>query len=91
MRTHKRLVDTPPPIGDAITIHSILMEIKKEADKTIEHNENVLGNETYFMNLLQPVIINACRSNNTSVKPDQIKYIDNLISQEYFEERRWAA
>lgn len=91
MRTHKRLVDTPPPIGDAITIHSILMEIKKEADKTIEHNENVLGNETYFMNLLQPVIINACRTNNTIVKPDQIKYIDNLISQEYFDERRWTA
>ena len=91
MRTHKRLITTPPPIGNDITIYSILKQIKQKADETIEHNEGVLDNQAYFIQLLQPYIINACKDNNTSVKPDQVRFIDNLISQEYFEERIWAA
>lgn len=28
MRTHKRIMESPPPIADAVTIHKILMDVK---------------------------------------------------------------
>ena len=29
MRTHKRIMGNPPPIGDEVTVHSILMDVKE--------------------------------------------------------------
>ena len=45
MRTHKRIMNSPPPITDAVTIHRILMTVKSKADDQIAHNENILDNE----------------------------------------------
>lgn len=39
MRTHKRIMNSPPPITDAVTIHRILMTVKSKADDQIAHNE----------------------------------------------------
>ena len=39
MRTHKRIMNSPSPITDAITIHRILMTVKSKADDQIAHNE----------------------------------------------------
>ncbi len=51
MRTHKRIMGSPPPIADAITVHRILMSVKSKADDQIAHNENILDNEDYLLNL----------------------------------------
>ena len=55
MRTHKRIMNSPPPITDAVTIHRILMTVKSKADDQIAHNENILDNEEYFIKSLQPL------------------------------------
>ena len=91
MRTHKRIMESPPPIADAVTIHTILMDVKVQADDKIAHNESVLENEAYFIKTLQPFIINACKKQNTQVNIAQVKFIDMCISQEYFTERNWAS
>ena len=91
MRTHKRIMESPPPIADAITIHKILMDVKVQADDKIAHNESVLENEAYFIKTLQPFIINACKKQNTQVNIAQVRFIDTCISQEYFTERNWAS
>lgn len=91
MRTHKRIMESPPPIADAITIHKILMDVKNHADDTIAHNESVLDNEAFFIRSLQPFIISACKKQSTQVDIQQIKFIDMCISQEYFTERNWAS
>ena len=91
MRTHKRIMENPPPIADAITIHKILMDVKVQADDKIAHNESVLENEAYFIKTLQPFIINACKKQNTQVNIAQVRFIDTCISQEYFTERNWAS
>lgn len=91
MRTHKRIMESPPPIADAVTIHKILMDVKVQADDKIAHNESVLENEAYFIKTLQPFIINACKKQNTQVNIAQVKFIDMCISQEYFIERNWAS
>ncbi len=91
MRTHKRIMESPPPIADAVTMHKILMDVKVQADDKIAHNESVLENEAYFIKTLQPFIINACKKQNTQVNIAQVKFIDMCISQEYFIERNWAS
>lgn len=91
MRTHKRIMESPPPIADAVTIHKILMDVKNHADDTIAHNESMLDNEAYFIKALQPFIINACKTQETKINIAQVKFIDTCISQEYFTERNWAS
>lgn len=91
MRTHKRIMENPPPIADQITVHKILMDVKMQADDKIAHNEGVLENEAYFIKTLQPFIINACKKQNTQVNMTQVRFIDMCISQEYFIERNWAS
>lgn len=91
MRTHKRIMSTPPPLADDITVHKILMDVKSQADTQIEKNENVLDNEAFFTRSLQPVIISACRRQNTRVNMEQVMFINQCISREYLEERNWAS
>ena len=88
MRTHKRIMGTPPPIADAMTVHKILMFVKEKADDQIAHNESVLDNEAFFMKSLQPYIIMACKQEGTKVSMPQVKFIDTCLSQEYFAERK---
>lgn len=91
MRTHKRIMESPPPIADALTIHKILMDVKMQTDDKIAHNEAVLDNEAYFIKTLQPFIISACKKQSTQINIAQVKFIDMCISQEYFTERNWAS
>ena len=91
MRTHKRIMGSPPPIADAITVHRILMTVKSEADDQIAHNENILDNEDYFMKSLQPIILKACLGENVKIERQQILFIDNCLSKEYISERDWVS
>ena len=91
MRTHKRIMGTPPPIADAMTVHKILMFVKEKADDQIAHNESLLDNEAFFMKSLQPFIITACKQERTKVSMSQVKFIDTCLSQEYFAERKWVS
>ena len=91
MRTHKRIMGTPPPIADAMTVHKILMFVKSNADNQIANNESVLDNEAFFAKSLQPFIIKACKQEGTKVSMPQVKFIDTCLSQEYFAERKWVS
>ena len=90
MRTHKRIMGSPPPIADAIILHRILMNVKSKADDQIAHNENILDNEDYFIKSLQPIILKACLGENVKVERQQILFIDNCLSKEYISERDWV-
>lgn len=91
MRTHKRIMDNPPPIADAITIHRILLDVKTKTDEQITHNESVLDNEEYFARSLQSVIFMACNKQNAKVNKQQLMFIDNCIAKEYIAERDWVS
>ena len=83
MRTHKRIMNSPPPITDAVTIHRILMTVKSKADDQIAHNENILDNEEYFIKSLQPIILRACMGEKVKLDKPQLMFIDNCLSKEY--------
>lgn len=91
MRTHKRLKGRPNLWRDDIEIYSILMDVKEKADRVVENNERILDNHAYFVKQLQPFILMACEKNNVDINPEQIIFIDNCISQEYFSERAWMS
>lgn len=91
MRTHKRIMNSPPPITDAVTIHRILMTVKSKADDQIAHNENILDNEEYFIKSLQPIILRACMREKVKLDKPQLMFIDNCLSKEYILERDWVS
>ena len=91
MRTHKRIMSNPPPIADALTVHSVLMTVKQQADDRIAHNESILDNEPYFFRELRPFIKDACKKKNVTLGRTQLDFIDTCISQEYFAERNWVS
>ena len=91
MITHKRIMNSPPPITDAVTIHRILMTVKSKADDQIAHNENILDNEEYFIKSLQPIILRACMGEKVKLDKPQLMFIDNCLSKEYILERDWVS
>lgn len=91
MRTHKRIMNSPPLITDAVTIHRILMTVKSKADDQIAHNENILDNEEYFIKSLQPIILRACMGEKVKLDKPQLMFIDNCLSKEYILERDWVS
>ena len=91
MRTHKRLKETPPPIGSDPVIFGILMGVKTEVDQKVLKNHRMMDNHAYFTQEIMPTIIQACRTHGVQPTLDQVRYIDTCISDEYFAERTWTA
>jgi len=91
LRTHKRMMETPPPISNDIGIYNILTNVKENVDEAVVSNEQVLNNETYFIDDLKRIIINSCETNGIEYTAQQIRMIATLISNEYFTERSLMA
>jgi len=91
MRTHKRLKETPPPIGSDPIIFGILMGVKKAVDEKVLRNQRMMDNRPYFSKEIMPTIIQSCRSHGVQPTIDQVRYIDACVAGEYFAERTWTA
>ena len=91
MRTHKRLKESPPPIGSDPIIFGILMGVKKAVDEKVLRNQRMMDNRPYFSREIMPTIIQSCRSHGVTPTADQVRYIDSCVAGEYFAERTWTA
>ena len=91
MRTHKRLKETPPPIGSDPIIFGILMGVKKAVDQKVLRNQRMMDNHAYFSQEIMPTIIQSCRSHGVQPTIDQVRYIDSCVAGEYFAESTWSA
>lgn len=91
MRAHKRLKETPPPIGSDPIIFGILMGVKTEVDQKVLRNQRMMDNHAYFTQEIMPTIIQSCRSHGVQPTLEQVRYIDTCVSSEYFAERNWTA
>lgn len=91
MRTHKRLKESPPPIGSDPIIFGILMGVKKAVDEKVLRNQRMMDNRPYFSKEIMPTIIQSCRSHGVQPTIDQVRYIDACVAGEYFAERTWTA
>lgn len=91
MRTHKRLKASPPPIGADSVIFDVLMGVKTEVDQKVLKNQRMMDNHAFFSQEIMPSIIQSCRKSGVKPTLDQVKFIDQCISTEYFAERNYTA
>ncbi len=91
MRTHKRLKASPPPIGADSVIFDVLMGVKAAVDQKVLKNQRMMDNHAFFSQEIMPSIIQSCRKSGVKPTLDQVKFIDQCISIEYFAERNYTA
>lgn len=91
MRTHKRLKASPPPIGADSVIFDVLMGVKAAVDQKVLKNQRMMDNHAFFSQEIMPSIIQSCRKSGVKPTLDQVKFIDQCISAEYFSERNYTA
>lgn len=91
MRTHKRLKASPPPIGADSVIFDVLMGVKAAVDQKVLKNQRMMDNHAFFSQEIMPSIIQSCRKSGVKPTLDQVKFIDQCISTEYFSERNYTA
>jgi type I restriction enzyme R subunit len=91
MRTHKRLKASPPPIGADSVIFNVLMGVKAAVDQKVLKNQRMMDNHAFFSQEIMPSIIQSCRKSGVKSTLDQVKFIDQCISTEYFAERNYTA
>lgn len=91
MRTHKRLKASPPPIGVDSVIFDVLMGVKAAVDQKVLKNQRMMDNHAFFSQEIMPSIIQSCRKSGVKPTLDQVKFIDQCISTEYFAERNYTA
>lgn len=91
MRTHKRLKASPPPIGADSVIFDVLMGVKAAVDQKVLKNQRMMDNHAFFSQEIMPSIIQSCRKSGIKPTLDQVKFIDQCISTEYFAERNYTA
>ena len=90
MRTHKRLKASPPPIGADSMIFDVLMGVKAAVDQKVLKNQRMMDNHAFFSQEIMPSIIQSCRKSGVKPTLDQVKFIDQCISTEYFAERNYT-
>lgn len=91
MRTHKRLKASPPPIGADSVIFDVLMGVKAAVDQKVLKNQRMMDNHAFFSQEIMPSIIQSCRKSGVKPTLNQVKFIDQCISTEYFAERNYTA
>lgn len=91
MRTHKRLKASPPPIGADSVIFDVLMGVKAAVDQKVLKNQRMMDNHAFFSQEIMPSIIQSCRKSDVKPTLDQVKFIDQCVSTEYFAERNYTA
>lgn len=91
MRTHKRLMETPPPLAKDSELHKVLLSLKHEIDGRVLANKRLLNNEPYFMRDMFPLIKQELGASGVSYSAQQVKDVGACISKEYFSERNWVS
>lgn len=91
MHTHKRLKASPPPIGADSVIFDVLMGVKAVVDQKVLKNQRMMDNHAFFSQEIMPSIIQSCRKSGVKPTLDQVKFIDQCVSTEYFAERNYTA
>jgi len=89
-RIHKRIIEKKPD-WKMISINLALLGIKRETDDRILYQKAVLGNEPYFAQSVQPLVINNFAGNAMKLGLETARQINDLIVGEYMKEYRGTA
>ena len=87
VRIHKKFKRLFASLSET-EIHAILTAIKRYLDGIISKNGAMLNNEPYFERIIQKELNSELRERNISLDRDQLREINVMIFNEYFNEYR---
>ncbi len=61
-----------------------LWGVKAAVDQKVLKNQRMMDNHAFFSQEIMPSIIQSCRKSGVKPTLDQVKFIDQCISTEYF-------
>ena len=86
VRVHKRLNEQATVSGRDRAIFEALQGVKTDADQQVLQNTRLLNNESYFDAMMAPLVADQFNNNRMKLDAEAIKYINQLIVNEYVEE-----
>ncbi|MGH8190227.1 MAG: type I restriction enzyme subunit R domain-containing protein, partial [Rhodanobacteraceae bacterium] len=87
MRVHKRLLASHRLGGNQGQLHAALNGVKREADRAVLGNRQLLGNPDYFERQLMPIIVHSFRAAQPpGPDADTCRLIHQLLAREYLDE-----
>ena len=85
-RLHKRVLEKEGITIRESVIYKVLLNIKAEADEKVLTNNQMLNNENYFNDFMQPLVIMGFEDNKINLDPQSAKYINGYMVKEYLNE-----
>lgn len=85
-RIHKRILEKGSPTKKESAIYETLIDIKKQTDDKVLINTKLLDNESYFNQLLMPIVIDRFEKSKIELEPESAKFINSCIAKEYINE-----
>ncbi len=75
-------------ISKNISLYEIMNAAKISIDAKILLNENILGNEGYFLNLVEGDMLNSFENSKYNADASSVRNLSRLTKDEYFAEYR---
>lgn len=89
-KIHKRIRENNLPVLNTDTeLHEVLLTIKHKTDKTVINNQAILNNEDFFTEATKRTIIEVMEEKGIR-NLELVKFINQTLVNEYFEQRKAA-
>ena len=85
-RIHKRILEKGTFTKKESAIYETLIDIKKQTDDKVLMNTRLLDNESYFNNLLMPIVIDGFNKAKIELEPESARFINTCVAKEYINE-----
>ena len=89
-RIHKRIMEKGGMSESESAIHKSLLDIKKQADEKVLVNTKLLNNESYFEQMMAPMVIDGFEKLHIKLEPESTRYINSYVVKEYINEFQGA-
>lgn len=85
-RVHKRIMQKGNISKRESDIYNSLIDIKGQADERVLINTKLLNNESYFEQMMAPIVIDSFDKMKIKLEPESTKYINSYVVKEYINE-----
>lgn len=85
-RVHKRILVKGNISKRESEIYETLLDIKKQTDDKVLINTKLLENESYFTNMLMPMVIGSFSKAKIELEPESARFINACVAKEYMNE-----
>lgn len=89
-RIHKRLSEKGTLNAKEMQLHKALMQVKRQVDETLENQDGILENESYFNRFLMQLVVQEFKKKeNIMLDFATTETINQLISKEYMQQYQY--